>query len=115
MSRTLCYEWFNRFKEGSMSVGEDPRLGRPSLSANGDHVDRVHAVIRGNRLLTAREGADEVGISTRSCHQMFTEKLLMCRVDEKFAPRLLSDAQRENRVDISQELLANANGNENFL
>ena len=29
--------------------------------------------------------------------------------------RLLTDNQRENHVEISQELLANANGNENFL
>jgi len=30
-------------------------------------------------------------------------------------PRLLADNQKENRVEISQELLANANGNENIL
>ena len=30
-------------------------------------------------------------------------------------PRLLTDDQKENRVEISQELLANANDNKNFL
>jgi len=39
----------------------------------------------------------------------------MRRVSAKFVPRLLSDDQKENRVEISQELLANASGNENFL
>jgi len=39
----------------------------------------------------------------------------MCRVSAKFVPRLLTGDQKENRVEISQELLANANGNENFL
>ena len=52
MSRTQCYEWFKRFKEGRMSVGEDPRPGRPSTSTNDDHVVTVRAVIRGNRRLT---------------------------------------------------------------
>jgi len=52
MSRKQCYEWFKRFKEGRMSVGEDPRPGRPSTSTNGDHVERVRAVNRVNRLLT---------------------------------------------------------------
>ena len=33
----------------------------------------------------------------------------------KFVPRLLTNDQKENRVEISQELLANANGSENFL
>jgi len=66
---------FKRFKEGIMSVGEDPRPGRPSTSANDDHVERVRAVIRGNRRLTVREVSDEVGISIESCHQILTEKL----------------------------------------
>jgi len=53
MSRTQCYELFKRFKEGRISVGEDPRPGRPSTSTN-DHVERVRAVIRGKRRLTVR-------------------------------------------------------------
>ena len=39
----------------------------------------------------------------------------MGRVSAKFVPRFLTDDQKENRVEISRELLANANGNENFL
>ena len=72
-------------------------------------------MILGNRRLTVQEVADEVGISIGSCHQICTEKLQMHRVSAKFVPRLLTDDQKENCVEISQELLANANGNENFL
>jgi hypothetical protein len=39
----------------------------------------------------------------------------MRRVSAKFVPRFLTDNQIENRVEISQELLFNANGEENFL
>ena len=39
----------------------------------------------------------------------------MCHVSAKFVPRLLTDDQKENHVEICQELPANANGNENFL
>jgi len=39
----------------------------------------------------------------------------MRRVSAKFVPRLLTDDQKENRFKISKELLASANGNENFL
>ena len=39
----------------------------------------------------------------------------MRRFSAKFVPRLLADDQKENRVEISWEMLANANGNENFL
>ena len=37
----------------------------------------------------------------------------MSHVSAKFLPRLLTDDQKENRVEISQKLLANANCNEN--
>jgi len=62
-------------------------------------------MIRGNRRLTVREVADEVGVSIESCHQIFPEKLQMLRVITKFMPRLLTDNQKENRVEMSQELL----------
>ena len=39
----------------------------------------------------------------------------MRRVSAKFVPRLLTDDQKEKRVEISQEMLANASGDENFL
>ena len=55
MSRTHCYEWFKRFEKGRMSVGEDPRPGRPSTSTDDDHVERVRAVIRGSRRLTSEK------------------------------------------------------------
>jgi len=98
-----------------MSVGENPRPGRTSISTNDDHIDRDRAVVRRNLRLTVREVADEVGNSIESFHQIFTEKRQICRVRAKFVPRLLMDDQKENRAEISQELLANANGNENFL
>ena len=101
MSRTQCYEWLKHFKQGRISVGEDPRPGRPSTSTDDDHVERVRAVIRGNCRLTVREVANEVGISIGSCHQILAEKLQMRRVSAKFMPHLLTDNQKENRVKKS--------------
>ena len=34
---------------------------------------------------------------------------------QKCVPRVLTGDQKENRAEISQELLANANGDDNFL
>jgi hypothetical protein len=39
----------------------------------------------------------------------------MQRVATKFVPRLLSEGQKQNRVDVSQELVDRANAKENFL
>ena len=115
MSRKQFREWFKCFKEGRMLVGEDPRPGRRSTSRNDNHVERVHAAVHGNCSLTVQEVADKVGIRIGSCHQILTEKLQMRCISAKFVLRLLTDDHKENRVEISQELLANANGNKNFL
>ena len=71
MSRTQCAEWFKPFKGGRISVGEDPRPGRRSTSTNGDNVDRVRAVVRGNRCLTIRQFPDDSVIKIGSCNQIF--------------------------------------------
>jgi len=39
----------------------------------------------------------------------------MCPVTAKFVLHMLTDDQKENHLEISQELLANTNGIENFL
>jgi len=59
---------------------------------DGDHVEKVLAVIRQNRRLIVREVAEEAGICKRPCHLILTDKLKMRRVAAKFVPHLLTDA-----------------------
>ena len=115
MCRTHTYEWWKRFKGGRTSFDDDPHSGRPSTSKNDDNVAKVREVIRSNRLLTVRDVAEEVIISKTVCHEILTENLGMHRIAANFVPRLLTDDQKQNRVDVSQELLDRANGNNNFL
>jgi hypothetical protein len=50
--------------------------------------------------LTVQEAAEEVGISKTVCHEIFTENLDMNRIAAKFVPRLLTEDQKQNRVDV---------------
>ena len=50
-----------------------------------------------------------------SCHLVLTDKLKMWCVAAKFVPHVLTDAQKENRVTVSQELIDRSNADENFL
>jgi len=115
LSRTQCHEWHQRLKSGRTSTEEDPKSGRPSTSMDDDHVEKVLAMIRQNRRLTVREVAEEVGICRSSCHLILTDKLKMRCVAAKFVPRLLTDAQKEKRVTVSQEMLDRPNADENYL
>ena len=90
LSRTQCYEWYQRFKSGRMSIEDDPKSGRASTSMDDDHVEKVLAVIRQNRRLTGREVAEGGGICKSSCYLILAEKLKMGRVAAKFVRRLLT-------------------------
>jgi len=102
MGMTQTYEWWKHFKEGRTLVDDDdPRSGRPSTSKSDDNVAKVREVIRSNRRLTVREVAEEVSISKTVCHEIITENLSMHRIAAKFVPRLLTDDQKQNRVDVT--------------
>ena len=115
LSRTQCHGWYQRFKSGRTSTKDDPKSGRPSTSTDDYHIEKVRAVIRGNRHLTVREVSEEVGICKSSCHMILKEKLMMHLFAAKFMPHLLTDEQKRYRVKISQELINCTNVNKNFL
>ena len=56
-----------------------------------------------------------MGISVGSCHAILTGNLQMHRVNAKFVPCLLTDGEKQNRVSFSQDMLANADADENFI
>ena len=72
LSSTQCHEWYQRLKSGRTSIEDDPKSGPPSTSMDDDHVEKVLAVIRQNRRLTARAVTEEVGICKSSCHLILT-------------------------------------------
>jgi len=44
------------------------------------------------------------GVSWSSCQRILTEELHMKRIAAKFVPRLLSEDQRTNRLDVCREM-----------
>jgi transposase len=80
LKETTIYKWFKRSKNGRTSTDGDEQSGRPSTSRSEILIAQVKNIIHGNRRLTVREVAEEVGISTGSCHTILTEDLRMHRV-----------------------------------
>ena len=85
------------------------------MSKTDNNVTKVREVIRSNHRLTVQEVAEEKSISKTVCHEILTINLGMHRTVAKFVPRQLMDDQKQKRHDVSQELLDQANGNDNFL
>ncbi|XP_068200662.1 protein GVQW3-like [Palaemon carinicauda] len=64
MGITQIKEWYNRFKQGQISVESKPRSGSPSTSRNEEFVENVHRIVEDDRLITINKITEEVGIST---------------------------------------------------
>uniref|UniRef100_V5I943 Uncharacterized protein n=2 Tax=Anoplophora glabripennis TaxID=217634 RepID=V5I943_ANOGL len=54
-------------------------------------------------------------MSIGSCHEILTEKLNLHRVATRFVPRLMTEQQKENRVDVCPQLLEQSNDDEIFI
>jgi hypothetical protein len=115
MGATQIKEWFNCFKDDHTLADSDQRSGRPSTSRNSNVIENVRSLILEDRLLTVREIADEVGISTGSAHSILTEDLHVCRVVGKFVPKLLSQEQRQLCLEVARDMLECADGYPEFL
>ncbi|GFG29018.1 hypothetical protein Cfor_02053, partial [Coptotermes formosanus] len=94
--------------------GKDPRSRWLSTSTDDDSTERFRAVIHSHRRLIIRKVADECRVSVEWCHTTLTEELNAHRVAAKFVPCPLIDAQKKQRVAISQELLHRATTKKSF-
>ena len=105
MSRTRIFEWHKRFREGREDVEDDPKSGRPTTSRTNENVERVREKVRSERRLTVRMIADELSMNSERVWRIITEDLGMRKVCAKMVPRLLNDGQKENRVQVCQDIL----------
>jgi len=107
IGRSQTFQWFSWFKAGRISFDDDVRSGRPVSSSTPEMIERVRQIICEDHHRTIDEVSMLVGISHGTCHKILTEDLKMQRVASKFAPRLLSVDQKQQRLDVCLDLKEN--------
>jgi hypothetical protein len=98
-----------------MSIDNDSHTGWPSTARTNKTVDRINAVIHGNRRLMIREIAEELNLSFGTCQVILMQDLGMRRVSVKLVPRLLTQDQTEHHATACRELLQRAENYGTFL
>ena len=78
-------------------------------------MDQVHKKVLEDRRLMVQEIVAEVTISTSSVHSILTEDLNLRRVSAKFAPKLLTEQQKELQKEISEDMHDLANHDPEFI
>lgn len=105
MSKSRVYEWFQRFKDGRQSLGDDEHPGRPVSATDQSMVDHVEQLVLDDRRVTVEEVSDTIGISVGSVHMIIRKKLKMRKVCAHWVPKQLQPDQKARRLEVCQELL----------
>ena len=105
MSCARVFEWHKRFKSGREDVEDDPKSGRPSTSTTADNIDRENRMVRGDRRLTVRMIAYELGMNKETVRTILTEDLGMRKVCAKMVPKLLTDDHKDIRTNVCRNIL----------
>ena len=90
LGKTQVYDRFSRFRNGELSLADQPRSGRPSTSRTDENIARIRELILEDRRRTIDDLVDLSGVSWSSCQRILSEELQMKRVAAKFVPHMLT-------------------------
>jgi hypothetical protein len=108
LKRGTVYKWVDWFKEGRESVDDDARAGRPSTSRADEKIQRVYSLVKADRRITTRIIAEKLRISKGSVQTILKEDMNMQKLCAKIVPKVLTDEQKQGRVDCCNDWLESA-------
>ena len=75
VDRSTVYRWANRFRGGCVSIGNDPRPGRPRTSTDERSVKLVADALEEDSRATYKELSRAMGVSATSVFHIVTNDL----------------------------------------
>ncbi|XP_046674962.1 protein GVQW3-like [Homalodisca vitripennis] len=115
LDRSNVYQWYKTFSEGREDVNDEQHAVCMSTSRTYENIDEVKKIVLANRQIIVREVAEDLNISIRSCHSIFTNDLGMRQVATKFVPKFLNFDQKQQCITIGNELLDSVRDDRNLL
>lgn len=98
-------EWSRRFKEGRASCEDDPRKGRPTEAVTSDSINAVETLVLTEPHSSLEQIAEITGLSKGSVHTILTLHLQRKKLCGRWIPHLLTEADKEDRMETSRSLL----------
>lgn len=114
-SKTTVYKWVERFSSGYESVEDEARSGRPATPSTAQVVENVRKALEEDRRLSLRQLEDTLGIARTTLHRIVTDDLGMKRIVARWVPKLLTNEQKQTRVQVCRQLLNAYHDDEGYL
>jgi transposase len=97
--------WASRFREGRVSIQDDPRSGRPVKAADDTSVIIISTLLEEDRRKSCEEIAQEANMSTASVFRIVTETLQKRKVAAEWVPHQLNEEPKVARNRVAEEML----------
>ena len=100
-SYSFICKWVRRFEEGRTSIDDDPRSGRPQANV----AEIIVAHLEEQPFASVRSTAQELNLAPSTVYRTFTQELGLQKFVSHWVPHTLTEAQRQQRVELSRSLL----------
>ncbi|GFR68639.1 histone-lysine N-methyltransferase SETMAR [Elysia marginata] len=95
-------KWVKAVSEGRDDMEDRPRPGRPVTAFGDANISKVLVSLSDDRRKTFEEISTETSMSRTSVFRVLTNKLNNNKKFSKWVPHLLTDEQKESRVNFSR-------------
>jgi transposase len=96
LGKTQVYEWFSQFRNGELSLVDQPHSGQPSTSRTDQNIARIRELVLEDRRRTIEDLVDLSGVSWSSCQRILSEELHIKRIAAKFVLHVLTADQQQS-------------------
>jgi len=93
------------FKHGDFSTCDAPRPGRHRTVTTPEIIDKIYELILEDRRISAKQIAEQLGISRERVGSIIHEDLDMRKLSAKWVPKCLNADQNRQRCPSSEQLL----------
>lgn len=104
-SEETVRRWFHEFEHGRETFEDEPRSGRPPTAVIPENVSRVADLIKEHRNISYEEIEETLHIGTAAVNSILHDHLHVRRLVSRWVPHLLTDQQKEDRVNWCKFML----------
>lgn len=104
-SRATVFNWYAEFKRGRERVKDEPHPGRFCSAVTEENVNRVKALVKQDRRISIRQIEQTLNIGSAAAQTILHERLGLRKLSARWIPHLLTEEQKQRRVDFCKFML----------